>query len=161
MKRKIYAKTYLLIGLFPLIGFVLFTLIYLVVGGVLSRFDILPLNYELYMGYHILTICLPLGLVFGVLYWRASKITLRDNEVIIRTKRHSLKRNRIKMGDIIEICAHENDSNDSINKCRVQCVNQELELVEFWYDEKELENLAREIKTRNPNIRINRNLKKA
>jgi len=111
------------------------------------------------MSYHILTICLPLSFVIGITYWINSSIVIKTDEIVFRADVTKLKRQRVKMGDIIEICAHEIEAEDSTKKFHIHCTGENCKIIEFWYDEKALIELAKEIKTQNPKVKMNNNLK--
>lgn len=156
--KRIYPKKLLLIGMFPLIAFSFIVVIYLIVSGVLNATGMLPLNTELMLSYHILTICLPMGIVTGLLYGIRRRIVIRKDEVLLCTKYSSIKRKRIKMGDIIEICANEIDANDASAKFHIHLKDENLKITEFWYDVDDMLALAKEIKVNNPDLKMNKKL---
>lgn len=160
MKQRIFPKAYLLVGFFPLIALVFLTVLYLVVGGILEVLNVLPLRLELLMNYHVLTICLPIGFIVSIHYWVTSGITIKQDEVILRTSITKFKREKIKMGDILELCVHEKEENDSTTKFHIHLKDDDVKIVEFWYDEKALILLAKALKTINPKIKFSKKLQK-
>lgn len=158
MKTKIYPKAFLLIIVFPLVAFAFVTMLYLVGVSFLNYFNVLPLNIELMVSYHVLTICLPLGFFIGSIYWLNSNITIYKDEVMIRSKITDLKRKKIKMGDIVEITAHEIEADDATNKFHIILKDADHKIIEFWYDEAALLKLAKEIKSNNPKLKVDKKL---
>lgn len=159
MNRRIYPRTFLLLAMFPLIAFTFTSIIYLAGATFLDYLNLLPLHIELLMSYHVLTICLPLGFVIATIYWSRSKIIVKNGEIIFRSKLLTIRKSRVKIGDIIEICAHETGKNDATKKFHIHLEDENLEIIEFWYDEAAMLDLAKTIKSNNPNIKMNENLK--
>ena len=158
MKRIIYPKTFLLLGVFPLTAYALITFVYIIVGGVLNYLNVLPLNVELMMNYHVLTFCLPLGAVIGVFYWSRSKITIKNDELKVRTKLTQITRTSIKMDEIESICLGEVEGEDSTSKFHIHLKGEDIKIIEFWYDEQAMLEIAQNIKKCNPKIKMNTKL---
>lgn len=156
--KRIYPKAFLLLGGFPLIASAILGLLYVFLGSIISELNILSLNQELFINYHFLTLTIPSSFLIGLLYWNSRRITVRGNEVLIRTEVSNFKRSRIKIDEIIEICAHEKENNDASCKFHIHTPEEDIKVIEFWYDEKELLALAKEIKNRNPKTKVNRKL---
>lgn len=158
MRKKFYPKAFLLLGVFPLTAYAVVTFIYIIVGGILDYLNVLPLNVELMMNYHVLTICLPFGAVLGMFYWSRSKITINEDVIKLRTNLTQVKRTSVKIKDIKEICAHTIEQDDSTAKFHIHLKDENLKIIEFWYDSTAIIELAKDIKKRNPNIKVNTKL---
>jgi len=158
MKRRIYPRKFLLMGIFTLIAYECIAIIYLVLGAILEFVKILPLHLELMMEYHVLTVSLPLGFVIAMIYWASSKITIKKDELLIKSSLRRIRREKIKVDEIVEICAHEIESTDSTLKFHIHLADKDLKIIEFWYDENSLLTLAKELVSKNPKIKVNKKL---
>jgi len=131
MKKNYYPKTMMLIGVFPIVAVVLVSVLYIVVGMILKVIGILPLDIMLVMEYHIITICIPLGILFGILYWNSSRITIKDDSITVKNAIIKFSRTKVYIKDIESLCIHEKDENDETCKFHIHVKKQNIKVIDF------------------------------
>lgn len=153
MKKRIYPKAIMLIGVFPLVSVSLVGFFYVILGTILTELGLLPLDVQLMVNYHIVTVSAPVGLVSGIIYWNSRRITIEKDELVVRAKYSKVKRTRIKMGDIIEVCT--NEQMGEVKPCfHIHTKEEDIILNEKWYDEEALNKLVNNITKENPEAKL-------